>query len=91
MAEDDLLVRLRELFRHRGEGQSNFGVDQRVGPALAILVEAVLKLDKTSTELATANIKLTTANVKLTRVYTWLTAALLFIGIVQIVVMVRGR
>ena len=83
MAEDDLLVRLREVFKPQAN-QSNFGPDGRVAPALGLLVEAVLKLDKTSTELATANIRLT-------RTYTWLTVAILAVSIIQIVLMLRGH
>jgi hypothetical protein len=91
MGQDDLLIRLRKVFDPQGKAQSNFGPDERIAPALGILVEAVLKLDETSTELATANMKLTAANVKLTKTYTWLTVAILVVGLIQIVLMLRGH
>ena len=83
MADDELLVRLREVFTPKGS-QSNFGPDGRVAPALGILVEAVLKLDRTSAALATTNIKMT-------RTYTWLTVAILLVSIVQVGLMLRGH
>lgn len=76
MAEDDLLARLRKVFKPQG-AQSNFGPDARVAPALGILVEAVVRLDKTSRRLAIVNIVLT--------------GVILLVGIVQIILMFRGH
>lgn len=76
MAEDELLIHLREVFQPKG-GQSNYGPDARVAPALGILVEAVVRLDKTSRRLAIVNIVLT--------------GVILLAGVVQIILMVRGH
>jgi hypothetical protein len=51
---------------------------------IALLGQAIVRLDKTSTTLATANLKLAT-------MYTWLTAAILLVSIIQICLMLRGR
>jgi hypothetical protein len=52
--------------------------------AVAALGKAVLRLDRSSSELSYANIRLT-------RTYTWLTVIILLVGIAQIILMVRGR
>lgn len=85
MADDsgDLQKQCEELAK-LPVGYCSNTVDTRVPRALGILWLAVLKLDKSSTELATANIKLT-------KTYTGLTVAILLVSIVQIVLMLRGH
>jgi hypothetical protein len=58
--------------------------DRPVELTLARLGLAVIRLDRTSSQLATVNIRLT-------RAYTWLTAVLLIVGIIQIVLMMRSH
>jgi hypothetical protein len=67
-----------------GQIRTNFGHDPRVPRALNVLVKSILLLDETSGKLARTNIRLTT-------MYTVMTAVLLVIGIIQIVLMVRGH
>lgn len=62
---------------------SSFG-DRAVELTLARLGLSVIRLDRSSSELARVN-------VRLTKTYTWLTAALFVMGIIQIVLMVRGH
>jgi hypothetical protein len=76
MTEDELLIRLHEVFNPKGS-QNNFGPDVRVAGALGILVEAVVRLDKTSRRLAVVSIVLT--------------GVILAVGIVQIGLMLRGH
>jgi hypothetical protein len=76
VAEDELLVRLREAFKPQA-GQNNFSPDYRVAPAVGILTEAVIRLDKTSRRLSIVNIVLT--------------VVLGVIGGIQIWLMVRGH
>jgi hypothetical protein len=59
-----------------GGGQANFG-DARTVSAIGYLGKAVLKLDKTSSLLAVVIIVLT--------------AVILIVGVVQIVLMLRGH
>jgi hypothetical protein len=65
-------------------GYASTTADTRVPRALGVLGLAVLRLDESSTKLASANIKLT-------RTYTWLTVAILLVSIIQIGLMVRGH
>jgi hypothetical protein len=51
--------------------------DQRTVPSIFLLTKAVIRLDKTSSRLA--------------KIYIWLTVILGIIGVVQIVLMLRGH
>lgn len=56
----------KELERQLTEFESvahttNFGMDSRIPSGIALLVKAILRLDSTSSRLATVNIVLTTA------------------------------
>lgn len=68
----------------RNSVQFGGGTDSRAMLGIALLGQAIVRLDKTSTQLATAN-------VKLTKMYTWLTGAILLVSIIQIGLMLRGR
>jgi len=59
-------------------------VDLELRKVVAILGLAVIELDKTSSALAKTNVKLATT-------YTWLTAVLVLVGIIQIALMFRGH
>lgn len=76
MAEDELLKRVRELVKP-GANISGLNTDGRVAPAIAILVEALVRLDTTSSRLA--------------KIYIWLTVVLGVIGIFQIGLMLRAH
>jgi hypothetical protein len=69
-ADDELLRQMRELAKPGADG-SGLNTDVRVAAAIAILVEALVRLDATSSRLA--------------GIYINLTIALGVIGIVQIV------
>jgi hypothetical protein len=79
----DLRKQCEELAR-LPVGYCSNTVDTRVPRALGILGLAVLRLDESSTKLASANIKLT-------KTYTGLTVAILLVSIIQIVLMLRGH
>jgi hypothetical protein len=73
---DELLLELKKIFQPSAN-QNNFSPDYRVAPALGVLVKAVVRLDKSSSRLATVNILLT--------------VVILFLGIVQVVLMFKGH
>lgn len=72
---EDELTRAMNL-NPRG-GVSSAGTDQRIAPSIAVLVKAVRRLDATSSRLAGVNIALT--------------VVILLVGIVQVVLMLRGH
>jgi hypothetical protein len=77
---------LEKLFLETLEKPStptSFG-DRAVELTLARLGLAVIRLDRSSSELARVNIRLA-------KTYTWLMAALFVIGIIQIALMMRGH
>jgi hypothetical protein len=86
MADEDIddLQKQCEALAKLPVGYASNTVDTRVPRALGVLGLAVLKLNRSSTELATANIRLT-------RTYTALTVVILLVGIVQIVLMLRSH
>jgi hypothetical protein len=83
MAEHEDLEKLFKDTLDKPSTPASFS-DRPVELTLARLGLAVIRLDETSSKLASTNIKLT-------RTYTWLTAVLLVVGIIQIFLMVRGH
>jgi hypothetical protein len=73
---DDLEKELSEL-ENKGEGWVHGMSDRNVRPAIILLTKAVLRLDKTSTQLA--------------KVYIWLSAVLLVVGVLQAAIMLLHR
>jgi len=77
MARDEKLEReFDQLAATIGGSQANFG-DARTTSAIGYLGKAVLRLDRTSGRLALVNIVLT--------------AVILIVGLIQIVLMLRGH
>jgi hypothetical protein len=74
---DKLRTELEELFAPKPRVHSNQETDFRVADAVRILTRSVLLLDESSERLSKVNIGLT--------------VVILFVGIVQIVLMVRGH
>jgi len=74
--KDELLLELERIFQPSAN-QNNFSPDYRVAPALGVLVRAVVRLDKSSSRLATVNI--------------WLTVVILVVGLLQVVLVFRGH
>ena len=76
MGKEELDREFDRLTATTGASQSNFG-DVGMTKAIAFLGKAVLRLDRTSTRLAIVNIVLT--------------AVILIVGLIQIVLMLRGH
>jgi hypothetical protein len=74
--EEDLNREFDRLTANTGASQASWG-DARTTSAIGYLGKAVLRLDKTSSRLATVNIVLT--------------AVILIVGLIQIVLMLRGH
>jgi hypothetical protein len=81
---------LGELSRTTTEGRV-VGSGSEAVRGIALMGLAVIQLDRTSTELATANVKLAATNVRLTIINTVLAVVFLAVAITQTVFMVRGH
>ncbi len=76
MGKEDLDREFDRFTVGEGGGQSNYG-DARTTKAIGFLGKAVVRLDRTSSRLAIVNIVLTTV--------------ILIVGVIQIVLMIRGH
>lgn len=85
MDRNELEKNLAEAWNRVKETSTKGGIrEPEIVYCVSLLGLAVIELDKTSSALAKAN-------VKLARTYTWLTGVLLLVGVVQIVLMIRGH